>query len=206
MRYERRKEITAALSIISVFIALMAVFFTKTLISGYSRSFVLITGFAAIVAALAAIMSIMISQRLAKERVKRRVFIIYAREDLEAARKLSANLRELGFNPWLDVDEISPGQVWRKSVINALEKSSMALVLISKHLAKKGFVQEELKVAMGILQEREKDISPVIPVRLDESEVPESLSHIHWVNLFEENGIDRLVKGLSVIAEGKHSA
>jgi hypothetical protein len=206
MRYERRKEITAALSIISVFIALMAVFFTKTLIGDFSRSLVLITGFAAMVAALAAVMSIMISQRLAKEREKRRVFIIYAREDLEAARNLSANLRELGFNPWLDVDEISPGQVWRKSVINALEKSSMALVLISKNLSKKGFVQEELKVAMGILQEREKDISPVIPVRLDESEVPESLSHIHWVNLFEENGIDRLVKGLSIIAEGKHSA
>ena len=69
-------------------------------------------------------------------------------------------------------------------------------MLISERLSKKGFVQEEIKVALDTLQERKKDISPVIPVRLDDSEVPERLSHILWVNLFDEGGMERLVEGL----------
>jgi hypothetical protein len=71
------------------------------------------------------------------------------------------------------------------------------LVLVSEHLAKKGFVQEELKVAMETLQEQERDFSPVVPVRLDNSEIPERLSHVQWVNLFEETGMKRLLSGLS---------
>jgi len=199
MRYQRRKEFTALLSIISVFMTIAIALVANMFIGGYSKSFTLVTAFAALLAAMAATMSIIISRRLSREREKRTVFLIYAREDLEAARKIAAYLREQGFSPWLDVEEITPGQVWQKAVINALEKSATAIVLVSKNFAKKGFVQEELKVALEILQEREKDMSPVIPVRLDDTEVPERLSHIQWVNFFEENGLERLLKGLSRI-------
>jgi len=199
MRYQRRKEFTALLSIISVLMTIAIALVANIFIEGFSNSFTLVTAFAAFLAAMAATMSILISRRLSREREKRTVFLIYAREDLEAARKIAADLREQGFSPWLDVEEITPGQVWQKAVINALEKSATAIVLVSKNLAKKGFVQEELKVALEILQEREKDMSPVIPVRLDDTEVPERLSHIQWVNFFEENGLERLLKGLSRI-------
>lgn len=200
MRYQRRKEFTALLSVISVFMTIAIALVANIFIGGYySKTFTLVTAFAAILAAMAATMSILISRRLSREREKRTVFLIYAREDLEAARKIAADLREQGFSPWLDVEEITPGQVWQKAVINALEKSATAIVLVSKNFAKKGFVQEELKVALEILQEREKDMSPVIPVRLDDTEVPERLSHIQWVNFFEENGLERLSKGLSRI-------
>jgi hypothetical protein len=198
MRYIRRKEFTALLSVLSVFIAMTAALITTLVkIDGFTKSFTLITAAAAVIAAVAASMSIMGSRRLAREREGRRIFLIYAREDLEAARSLAAKLKEHGFNPWLDVDEITPGQVWQKAVIRALEESAIALVLVSEHLAKKGFVQEELKVAMETLQEQERDFSPVVPVRLDNSEIPERLSHVHGVNLFEETGMERLLSGLN---------
>ncbi len=206
MRYERQKELTAFLGIVSVLMIVIVAFITNVFMGGLSKLLILVIVLAASLAAVAALMSIMVSRRLGREREKRRVFLIYACEDLEAARKLAADLRERGFNPWLDIEEITPGQVWQKTVIHALEKSAAAIALVSKYFSKKGFVQEELKVALEILQEREKDISPIIPVRLDDSEVPERLSHIHWVNLFDENGMDLLSKGLSRVTSEGHTA
>ena len=150
-----------------------------------------------LLAGSAAFVNIMLSQRLSRKREQQWIFLIYAREDIQVARKLAAELREHGFKPWLDVEEIVPGQVWQNAVLRAIEQSAAALVLVSEHISKRGFVQEELKAALNVLQERDKNISPVIPVRLDNSEVPEKLSHIQWVNLFEENGMERLMAGLS---------
>jgi hypothetical protein len=207
MNYEKRKEWTAILSITSVAMGMSASVITLDFVFGsVTKSFTLITTAAAIVAACAAVMSIVLSRRLARERDRRRVFIVYAREDLNAARKLAEDLKENGFNPWLDVDEITPGQVWQKAVLRSLEESATALVLVSQHLSKKGFVQDELKAALDILQERQKDVSPVVPVRLDDSPVPERLSHIQWVNLFEENGLGRLIAGLDKIVKSTQRA
>ena len=197
MRYTQWKVFAALLSILSVAIAMMAILLANLVFGHFTALIVWIMAGATVIAALAATISIKVSRRLTREREASRIFLIYAREDLEAARKLAADLREHGFNPWLDVDEISPGQVWQRVAIRALEESSVALVLISGHLAKKGFVQEELKVAMETLQGKEKDFSPVVPVRLDDSEIPERLSHIQGVNLFEETGMEHLLSGLN---------
>lgn len=200
MSYKRRKEITALLSLLSVLMTITVALFANIFSNGpFTNSFISVTSIAALVAAMAATMSIMISRRLAMEREKRTIFIIYAREDLEAAREIASALKKHGFNPWLDVDEITPGQIWQKAVINALERSALAIVLVSKNLDKKGFVQQELKTALEMLPQREEDISPVIPVVLDNSKVPEQLSHIQWVDLSKEDGFDRLLKGIKRI-------
>lgn len=195
MRYDRVKEFTALLSILSVGITLGVA--TLTELSFKSERFPLIVGIASALAATAAYTSILWSRRLARARERKRVFLIYAREDLDIARRLSVFLRERGFRPWLDVDEIAPGEVWKKSVLRALEESAVALVLVSENLGKKGFVQEELKVALSTLQERQQDVSPVIPVRLSESPVPEALGDVQWVNLFDPDGFERLEHGLN---------
>jgi hypothetical protein len=201
MRYERKKELTAILSIASLLTAVLAAVTANLVYESFAKSFIFMTLFATIGAAIAASMSIMLSRRLAMERERRKVFIVYAREDLDVARKLTAELKKHGFNPWLDVDEITPGQIWQKTVLRSLEESAAALVLVSDHLNKKGFVQEELRVALDTLQESQKDLSPVVPVRLDDSPVPDRLSHVQWVNLFEKNGLDRLLIGLKRIVK-----
>ncbi len=197
MRYERRKEFTALLSITSAVMTLgVATVAVYAKVSIFHESVTVLAGIATLLAATAAAMSILWSRRLSKERENQRVFLIYAKEDLEAARRLAGQLRERGFRPWLDVEEITPGQLWQKAVLQALEESAAALVLVSEHLEKKGFVQEELRAALSALQEREENVSPVIPVRLSEAPVPSGLAHVQWVNLFEPDGIDRLETGL----------
>ena len=41
-----------------------------------------------------------------------------------------------------------------------------------------------------------KGLSPVIPVRLEDTKVPERLSSIHWVDLFEKEGTEKIINAL----------
>jgi hypothetical protein len=43
-----------------------------------------------------------------------RVFICYAREDKEIAKKLYYDLKHSGIEPWIDMENLLPGQKWRK--------------------------------------------------------------------------------------------
>lgn len=198
MRYERIKELTAVLSVVSVGITVWVA--TVGDFTFQSELFPVIVGVAGVIAGFAAFTSIVWSRRLERARSMKHVFLIYAREDLKEARRIALFLRERGFKPWLDVDEIAPGEIWKKSVIRALEESAVALVLVSEHLDKAGFVQEELTAALATLQERHRDVSPVIPVRLTDTSVPTALGDVQWVNLFEPDGLERLEAGLSKVA------
>ncbi len=42
-----------------------------------------------------------------------RVFISYAREDIEEAKRIYSNLKEAGVKPWMDEFDIDPGQTWK---------------------------------------------------------------------------------------------
>jgi hypothetical protein len=44
------------------------------------------------------------------------VFISYAREDSGAAKRLQQDLKDAGLNPWLDKEEILPGQNWQNQI------------------------------------------------------------------------------------------
>jgi hypothetical protein len=192
VKYENTKYLTAIISSLSVMIAFFAVASSSTI--------AIIILISAIFAGASAFISISYSKRLSIEREKNRIFIIYAREDLNSARKLWQDLKDRGFNPWLDVEEILPGAVWRKSVLQSLEMSAAAVVLISENLKmKRGFAQKEVKAALEVLQERGKGESPLIPIRLNDTSVPKMLSHIQWVDLFENDGLDRLEVGLKRI-------
>ncbi len=197
MSYERKKEFSALLSVISMLVVVVASVAISLVYDGFDKgSFAFMTGIAAVIAAFAATISIVNSRKLEIEREKRKVFFVYAREDVEAAKKLSSNLKDQGFSTWLDVEQILPGKIWQKAVMKGIEESAVALILISHHLEKKGFVHQEVKVALEALQERDKDISPIIPVRLGDSPVPKDLAHIHWVDLKDDNSFEYLVSGL----------
>lgn len=195
MRFERKKELSAIISLASVVIAILAsvgLLDLKGLPSPLQGMVV-----AAFGAAVAAAMALMLSRELSRRRQARHVFIIYARDDLETAKRLAALLKDAGLSPWLDVEQLVPGQVWKKAVLKALEESSVALVIVSRNLEKNGFVREELNAAMKLLQSHEADVVPIVPVKIDDSNAPEALSQIQWVDLREDGAEERLLRGLS---------
>jgi len=114
------------------------------------------------------------------------IFISYAREDIEAARKIYQELRESGFNPWLDKERLIPGHKWKDEIIKAIRNSQSFIALLSANsTSKKGFVQKELKEALEVLELYPDSAIYLIPVRLDNCEISHRvLKDLQWVDMF----------------------
>lgn len=152
---------------------------------------------ATITSACAAFFSVYMIRLRERQLRQKRVFIIYSNEDKEPVTALVKSLRELGYNPWVDAEEISPGQKWEPSVLKGLADSAVALLIVSKNLnSASRIVATELNTAMATMRSRDESFSPVIPVRLDDSPVPDEVKDVHWVDLYKEGGLEQLDRGL----------
>ena len=128
---------------------------------------------------------------------KPNIFINYASEDLEYAKVLYEKLRDLGYSPWMDIHSLLPGQNWEWEIQNAIKASDVFICCLSiNSVNKRGYVQTELKKALKILDELPDEQIFLIPARLDNSKVPSSIESRHWVNLFEEDGMAKLLKAI----------
>jgi hypothetical protein len=147
--------------------------------------------------ALAAISAFYMQQQIKRQhQALRRVFIMYAREDLPQAREIASLLKENGLNPWLDVEEIEGGQLWKDEIEKALDDSAMAVVLTSKNFANSSLAMHELNRALNQMESSDKATSPIIPVKIDSTALPNSLSHIQYVDMSDSNATDFLIKSL----------
>jgi hypothetical protein len=50
----------------------------------------------------------------------RRIFLAHAREDKPQVRKLHADLKARGLEPWLDEVDLMPGQLWKIEIPKAI--------------------------------------------------------------------------------------
>lgn len=68
------------------------------------------------------------------------------------------------------------------------------MVFLSKtSIAKRGYVQREFRLALDTMQEMSEETIDIIPVRLDDCDVPNPFKHLHWRDLFEPDGFDRMI-------------
>src|SRR5262245_1716713 len=134
------------------------------------------------------------------EHIMARIFLCHASEDKAQVREVYHRLRAIdGFEPWLDEEDLLPGQDWTWEIPRALQTSDFILVFFSRlSVAKRGYVQREMKLALDALQELPEGTIHTIPVRLDDCKLPESFQHYHYANLFEPNGFDRIVRAIHV--------
>jgi hypothetical protein len=127
-----------------------------------------------------------------------RIFLCHASEDKVQVRAVYHRLRAIdGFEPWLDEEDLLPGQDWTREIPRALQTSDFILVFFSRlSVAKHGYVQREMKLALDALQELPEGTIHTIPVRLDDCELPASFQHYHYANLFAPNGFDHIVRAI----------
>ena len=78
-----------------------------------------------------------------------------------------------------------------------LQTSDFILIFLSRNsVAKRGYIQREMKLALDAWQELPEGTIHTIPVRIDACDVPESFRRYHWTNLFEPNGFARMVRAI----------
>ncbi|MBI2371095.1 MAG: toll/interleukin-1 receptor domain-containing protein [Deltaproteobacteria bacterium] len=103
----------------------------------------------------------------------------------------------------MDKEDLLPGQWWEQEIRKALKGSEFVIIFLSTaSVAKRGYVQKEFKLALDVLNEMPVGTIYVIPVRLDDCEVPDQFRPLQWCDLFEEGGFERI---LQAIREGMKS-
>lgn len=125
------------------------------------------------------------------------VFISYATEDYEKVILIYDYLEKIGLYPWMDKKNLIAGEDWERALWKAARKADFFVICLS-HLAitKRSFLQREIKRALTIWEEKLEDDIYVLPIKIEECEIPESLLKFQWINLFEENGFEIISKSI----------
>ena len=131
-----------------------------------------------------------------------KVFLCHASGDKPAVRDLYKRLLAEGVDAWLDEEKLLPGQDWNDEILRALQESDAIIICLSKiSVSKEGYVQREIKEALEKAKEKPSGTIFVIPSKLDDCEIPNYLRQWQWVDLFTENGHERLMRSLKLRAD-----
>jgi formylglycine-generating enzyme required for sulfatase activity len=122
-----------------------------------------------------------------------RIFLCHAKEDKERVKALYRQLKKAGYHPWLDEEDLLPGVDWELEIRRAIRGSELFLACLSqKSLTRKGYIHKEIKMALDELDQMPEGKIYLIPVRLEECQVPERLRSRQWVDLFTPGGFEKL--------------
>jgi hypothetical protein len=125
------------------------------------------------------------------------VFLCHGSEDKDSVRKLREKLQVHGFEPWLDEAEILPGQDWDVEIRRAVRASDTVVVCLSTtSVGKSGYLQKEIRFALDVADEKPDGTIFLIPARLEPCEVPDRLRRWQWVDLYSDEGFQRLLASL----------
>lgn len=139
----------------------------------------------------------------AAEAVSIKAFLCHASEDKPSVCELYDRLRRDGIDAWLDKNDIQAGEDWSLAIPNAVRACHVVLVCVSsRSIGKEGYLQKEIKHVLDVADEKPEGTIYVIPIRLEKCEIPRRLSRWQWVDLFELDGYDRLMRSLRARAHG----
>jgi hypothetical protein len=125
------------------------------------------------------------------------VFIIYSSRDKSIATKIARDLDRHGVRVWLDTYELLPGDSLAEKITQGVQTSDYLLVILSENSVRSPWVQRETGIAYQ--RNREASAQRVIPVLIDDSEVPSDLAGTVYVDLRAgyEEGLARIVAAVT---------
>ncbi|HKB57705.1 MAG TPA: toll/interleukin-1 receptor domain-containing protein, partial [Lacunisphaera sp.] len=118
------------------------------------------------------------------------VFLSYAREDGEAARRIAEALRAFGVEVWFDVSELRGGDAWDQKIRRQIRECALFIPLISAHsqAREEGYFRREWKMAVDRTHDMAENRAFIVPVLIDatresDANVPEQFLKAHCTRL-----------------------
>jgi len=131
------------------------------------------------------------------KKIQLKVFLCHSHNDSEAVHVLWLRLKKSGIDAWLDMENLQPGQHWQHEIRKVILNSDVVIVCLSQCFnQQQGYRHEELKIALDKAKLFNDNEIFIIPVRLEKCDMPESLCHLHRVDLFADGGYKRLIYAL----------
>jgi TolB-like protein/Flp pilus assembly protein TadD len=118
------------------------------------------------------------------------VFLSYASQDAEAAKKICEALRAGGIEVWFDQSELRGGDAWDQSIRKQIKTCALFLPLISHttHDRREGYFRLEWKLAIDRSYLMDAELAFLMPIVIDDTRdnderVPERLREVQWTRL-----------------------
>jgi hypothetical protein len=125
---------------------------------------------------------------------RNRIFFSYAKEDSSKVEVIYDQFVKAALNPWMDKRDLQPGDDWESVITQTIKSAGFVLAFLSMHsVNKRGFVQREIKEALDVAATVPQGKVFIVPVRLEECLVPDRLKKWHWINLFDKNGLQKVI-------------
>lgn len=126
-----------------------------------------------------------------------RVVLCYSKESQTSARELYRWLKNEGFSPWMDCEDLVGGQDWEFEIRKTIRGARAVIVCMTERLpGKRGFIQREIKFALDEATQQPEGAIFIVPVRMEDCSVPDRLTSFQWIDLFESSGHERLRQSL----------
>lgn len=128
----------------------------------------------------------------------RKVFISHASEDTDDAEFIYNLLKSNHYEPWLDFKALKVGMQWDYEIEQALRESDFVIILLSKVATnKRSYIQREIKRMDRYSEEKLSDDIYILPILIDDCEVPRSLSKYQYMKVSQADFTDNLLESLN---------
>jgi TolB-like protein/Tfp pilus assembly protein PilF len=118
------------------------------------------------------------------------VFLSYASQDTQAARRICEAFRAAGIEVWIDQSELRGGDAWDQKIRREIRDCALFVPLISANTAARaeGYFRLEWSLAEGRSHMIARNKPFIVPVCIDltperGADVPESFQRVQWTRL-----------------------
>ena len=118
------------------------------------------------------------------------VFLSYASQDIEPARRIADALRAFGVEVWFDQSELRGGDAWDQKIRKQIHECALFLAIISKNTDARpeGYFRREWKLAIDRTHDMAEGVPFIVPVVVDDIHeasalVPTQFQQVQWTRL-----------------------
>ena len=137
------------------------------------------------------------------------IFLSYASQDAEAARRLCEALRAAGLEVWFDQSELRGGDAWDASIRRKIRECALFVPLVSANTdaRSEGYFRLEWKLAVDRSHLMAQDQAFLLPVVIDATpeptaRVPDAFRERQWTRLTDDRSMAAFAERVGRILSG----
>lgn len=118
------------------------------------------------------------------------VFLSYASQDAEPAKRICNALRAAGVEVWFDQSELRGGDVWDRQIRRQIHDCALFIPVISAHSQARleGYFRREWKLAAERTHDMAEEKAFLVPVVIDDTperfaSVPDKFRDVQWTHV-----------------------
>src|SRR5690349_11845449 len=141
------------------------------------------------------------------------VFLSYASQDAEAAKKVCDALREAGVEVWFDQSELVGGDAWDAKIKKQIRECTLFVPIISPatNARAEGYFRREWKQAVERTHDMADDVPFLFPIVIGDitdatARVPDKFRDVQWTRLKLEETPGGLATRIARLLSGEQGA